>query len=106
MATETKDTRTDAERMRQAQEDYMNELVPYQMESNEAESGAVVASINGKTIRFRRDRPVMIKRKYALALERNKAVARENRRRMSEVEAEFDRATDKFLSGGEFPAEM
>lgn len=106
VASEVKDTRTAEERLRDAQEEYLNELVPYQLESNEAENGAVVCSINGKTIRFRRDRPVMIKRKYALALERNRATARENRRRQSEVEAEFDKATDKFLSGGEFPAEF
>lgn len=105
MANDVKDTRTDEERIRQAQEDYLNELVPYMVESNEAESGAVVASINGKSIRFRRDRTVMIKRKYAIALERNKAVARENRRRQDEVEGEFNRATDKFMAGGEFPAE-
>lgn len=101
-----KDMRSDDERLRDAQEAYMNELVPYQLESNDAENGAVFAAINGKMIRFRRDRPVMIKRKYAIALERHKAIARENRRRQSEAEAEFDRATDKFVSGGEFPAEF
>lgn len=106
MANETKDTRTAEERMRQAQEDYLNELVPYQVESNEAEDGAVVASINGKSIRFKRDRTVMIKRKYAISLERNKAVARENRRKQDEVEGEFYRATDKFMSGWEFPSEF